>query len=226
MRKMNATEIKKIAIVAMTIDHIAWILLNDMLCSYIMHVIGRITAPIMWFFIAEGCYYTRDWKKYFIRMIGFAVVSHFAYCYYEGIPLWHQTSVMWPLALSVLLINICKSDKLPSLFKILPIILLILGSIPSDWGVLALIMPAVLYKYRHSFRLQSCSIFISGVLAALLTQAPLPYRILQMFVVLSIPILANYNKERGEGNKWFFYIYYPLHLVVLGIYKRILISMI
>jgi len=54
---MNATEIKKIAIIAMTIDHIAWILPNEMLCSYIMHVIGRITAPIMWFFIAGGFNY-------------------------------------------------------------------------------------------------------------------------------------------------------------------------
>ena len=223
---MNATEIKKIAIIAMTIDHIAWILPNKMLCSYIMHVIGRITAPIMWFFIAEGCYYTRDWKKYFIRMMGFAVVSHFAYCYYEGISLWHQTSVMWPLTLSVLLINIGKSDKLPTPFKILPIILLILGSIPSDWGVLALIMPAVLYKCRHSFKLQSYAFAGSSVLAALLTNAPTPYRVLQLFVVLSIPILANYNNERGEGSKMFFYIYYPLHLVFLGIYKRILISMI
>ena len=210
----------------MTIDHIAWILPNDMLCSYLMHVIGRITAPIIWFFLSEGCYYTRDWKKYCIRMMGFAVVSHFAYCYYEGMPLWHQTSVMWPLSLSIVLIKIGNSSNLPNYVKILPVILLILCSIPSDWGVLALIMPAVLYKCRHSFRLQSCSIFISGVLAALLTQAPLPYRILQMFVVLSIPILANYNNERGEGSKWFFYIYYPLHLVILGVYKRILFSMI
>nr|MBQ4453610.1 conjugal transfer protein TraX [Clostridia bacterium] len=226
MRKMNATEIKKIAIVAMTIDHIAWILLNDMLCSYIMHVIGRITAPIMWFFIAEGCYYTRDWKKYFIRMMGFAVVSHFAYCYYEGMPLWHHTSVLWPLALSVILIKICNSSNLPNYVKILPIILLILGSIPSDWGVLALIMPAVLYKCRHSFKIQAGAIAVSGILAALFTQAPWPYRFLQLFVVLSIPILANYNNEQGEGSKWFFYIYYPLHLVFLGIYKRILICMI
>ena len=223
---MNAAEIKKIAIVAMTIDHIAWILPNEMLCSYIMHVIGRITAPIMWFFIAEGCYYTRDWKKYFIRMMGFAVISHFAYCYYEGIPLCHQTSVMWPLSLSIVLIKVGNSSKLPKYNRILPIILLILGSIPSDWGVLALIMPAVLYKCRHSFKLQAIAIVFSSIAAAFLTEAPFPYRILQLFGVLSIPILANYNKERGEGSKWFFYIYYPLHLVVLGISKRILISMI
>ena len=223
---MNATEIKKIAIVAMTIDHIAWFLPNDMFCSYIMHIIGRITAPIMWFFIAEGCYYTRDWKRYFIRMMCFAVISHFAYCYYEGIPLWMQTSVMWPLALSIVLIKIGNSSNLPNYVKILPVILLILCSIPSDWGVLALIMPAVLYKCRHSFKSQAIAIVISSVAAAALTQVPLPYKVLQLFGVLSIPILANYNNERGEGSKWFFYIYYPLHLVYLGIYKKILISMI
>lgn len=210
----------------MTIDHIAWILPNDMYCSYIMHVIGRITAPIMWFFVAEGVYHTKDWKKYFLRMILFAILSHFAYCYYEGMPLWMQTSVMWPLALSVILIKIGNSSNLPNLFKILPIILLIICSIPSDWGVLALIMPAVLYECRHSFKLLAIAIVFSNIAAAFLTEAPFPYRILQLFGVLSIPILANYNKERGEGNKWFFYIYYPLHLVVLGIYKRILISMI
>ena len=210
----------------MTIDHIAWILPNDMYCSYIMHVIGRITAPIMLFFVAEGVYYTKDWKKYFLRMIVFAILSHFAYCYYEGIPLWHQTSVMWPLALSVLLINLCKSDKLPTLFKILPIILLIICSIPSDGGILALLMPAVLYKCRHSFKLQAMAITMSSLAAVFLTNAPLPYRIIQLFGVLSIPILANYNNERGEGSKWFFYVYYPVHLAVLGIYKRILIVLI
>lgn len=223
---MNATEIKKIAIVAMTIDHIAWILPNDMLCSYFMHAIGRITAPIMWFFVAEGVYHTKDWEKYFLRMMMFAILSHFAYCYYEEIPVLMQTSVMWPLALSVLLINICKSDKLPTLFKILPIILLVICSIPSDWGVLALLMPAVLYKCRHSFKLQAMAIIMSSLAAVFLTNAPLPYRIIQLFGVLSIPILANYNNERGEGSRWFFYIYYPLHLVVLGVYKMILISMI
>ena len=224
---MNATETKKIAIFAMTIDHIAWIFpLNNGPLPYFGHVFGRITALIMWFFVSEGCYYTKDWKGYFLRVLVFAIISHFAYCCYEGIPLWYQTSVMWPLALSVLLINICKSEKLPTLLKMLPVILLVLCSIPSDWGVLALIMPAILYKCRHSFKLQAVAIIFSSIAAVFLTDAPFPYRIIQLFAVLSIPILANYNNERGDGNKWFFYIYYPLHLVVLGVYKRILISLI
>ena len=223
---MNATEIKKIAIIAMTIDHIAWILPINTTISYLMHIIGRITAPIMWFFIAEGCCYTKNWKRYFGRMLLFAVISHFAYCFYfyEGC-LYHMlyTSVMWPLTLSILLIKLIETRKIPWWSKILPIILMILCSIHADWGVLALVMPAVLYFCRHSFKKQAIAIAISGIVAVIITDTFLPYRILQLFVSLSIPLLANYNKQRGEGNRWFFYLYYPLHLVVLGVINRILI---
>ena len=224
MKSLDAFKLKMIAIAAMTIDHIAWLLpLNNMAIPYFMHVFGRITAPIMWFMVAEGCLYTKNWKRYFTRMLVFAVISHFAYCFYEGYP-YHllYTSVMWPLALSILLIKLLETDKIPALCKLLPIILLILGSIPSDWGVLALVMPAVLYFCRHSFKEQAAAIVISGIVAAIITDTFLPYKILQLFVCLSIPLLANYNKQRGEGNKWFFYLYYPLHLIVLGVINRIL----
>lgn len=223
MKELDSTQLKMIAIIAMTIDHIAWILPSNTTISYLMHIIGRITAPIMWFFIAEGCYYTKDWKRYFGRMLLFAVISHFAYCFYEGrLSNMLCTSVMWPLALSILLIKLIEARKIPWWSKILPIILMILCSIHADWGVLALVMPAVLYFCRHSFKKQAFAIAISGIVAAIITDTIIPYRILQLFVSLSIPLLANYNKQRGEGNRWFFYLYYPLHLVVLGMINRVL----
>ncbi|MBQ2528969.1 MAG: conjugal transfer protein TraX, partial [Treponema sp.] len=47
------------------------------------------------------------------------------------------------------------------------------------------------------------------------------YGALQIFTFLSIFVLSNYNGERGKwkGMKWFFYIYYPAHLVVVGILR-------
>ena len=50
------------------------------------------------------------------------------------------------------------------------------------------------------------------------------YGILQMFTFLSIPILSCYSGERGKwkGMKWLFYLYYPAHLVVIGIIRIIL----
>ena len=74
--KFNATQLKYIAIIAMTIDHLGWLLYPGLVKGAVpvtMHIIGRLTAPIMWYFIAEGCYYTKNIKKYLI--FSFALVS-------------------------------------------------------------------------------------------------------------------------------------------------------
>ncbi|MFR4068238.1 MAG: TraX family protein [Oscillospiraceae bacterium] len=48
------------------------------------------------------------------------------------------------------------------------------------------------------------------------------YGLLQMAVALSLPVLARYNGLRGKDPrinrvmKWLFYLYYPLHLAILG----------
>ena len=56
-KTLNANTIKLIAILAMTIDHVAWLLFpgypKDAL-PVVMHIVGRLTCPIMCFFIAEG----------------------------------------------------------------------------------------------------------------------------------------------------------------------------
>ena len=55
MRRFNATTIKVIAIIAMTLDHIAYTFVPpESTATYIMRLFGRITAPLMCFFIAEG----------------------------------------------------------------------------------------------------------------------------------------------------------------------------
>ena len=51
----------------MTIDHLGDLLypgMPNVLGANIMHIIGRLTAPIMFFFICEGFFYTKDLKKY------------------------------------------------------------------------------------------------------------------------------------------------------------------
>jgi hypothetical protein len=64
---LNANMIKMIAIIAMTADHIAWMLFpgypTDIL-AIVLHIIGRLTCPIMCYFIAEGYHYTKNINKY------------------------------------------------------------------------------------------------------------------------------------------------------------------
>ena len=78
----NANQLKLIAIAAMTLDHLVWTLFpgyNTEWYVLVFHMIGRLTDPIMWFFIAEGYHYTHDVKKYAGRLFLLAAISHFAY---------------------------------------------------------------------------------------------------------------------------------------------------
>ena len=79
---LNANQLKVVAIAAMTLDHFTDVLFPGYPTEWYflaIHLLGRLTAPIMWFFVAEGYHYTRDWKKYFGRLLGFALLSHFAF---------------------------------------------------------------------------------------------------------------------------------------------------
>lgn len=235
-KKFNANEIKLIAIIAMTIDHLTWVFfpgLQTVWYVYALHIIGRLTAPIMWFFIAEGCHYTRNIRRYIGRLFLFALLSHFAYDFAFGIPflplstgVFNQTSVMWSLAWAALLIRICSEEWIPQWAKNISILAASLISFPSDWSSIAVMCPFFLYAHREDFRAQARDIVLWSFLYAsvyflFLDRA---YGFLQIFTFLTIPILSRYNGERGswKGMKWFFYVYYPAHLLVIGILRLML----
>ena len=233
---LNGNQIKLIAIIAMTIDHLTWVLFpgtQAVWYVFVLHIIGRLTAPIMWFFIAEGCHYTRDPKKYAGRLFLFALISHFAYNFAFGIPFvplstgpFNQTSVMWSLAWAVVLIFLCRSEKIPQWGKILAIIAVCVISFPSDWSSIAVMCPFFLYAHRGNFKKQALDIVLWSFIYALVYFLFLDkvYGVLQLFTALSIPVLARYNGERGnwKGMKWLFYLYYPAHLIIIGILRMIL----
>ena len=83
--------------------------------------------------------------------------------------------------------------------------------------------PFFLYAHRKNFRLQAFDIVLWTFIYAAVYFIFIDklYGVLQMFTFLTIPILAQYNGQRGswKGMKWFFYVYYPAHLVVIGLIR-------
>ena len=233
-KKLSGNHIKFIAILAMTVDHLTWLFFPGFHTEWYviaLHILGRLTAPIMWFFIAEGCRYTRDIKKYVGRLLVFAVISHFAYNFAFGIPfvpsgIFNQTSVMWSLMWGVVLIAVCRMETVPQWAKIAAIVVGCVLSFPSDWSCIAAMCPFFLYAHRSSFKRQSMDIVLwSFVYAAVyFLFIDKLYGALQMCTFLSIPVLSAYNGKRGtwKGMKWFFYAYYPAHLFVIGILRVLL----
>jgi hypothetical protein len=233
---LNANQLKLIAIIAMTIDHLTWTLFPgypSTWYSYAGHIIGRLTAPIMWFFIAEGCFYTHDRKRYILRLALFAVISHFAYAFCFGISpiplgtgLFNQTSIMWPLLLAVIVIDIEENEKLPLWLRLLVIPIACLLAFPSDWSVTPVLASLCLYYHRGNFKRQSLDIVLWSALyaAAYMLLINRAYGLVQLCTCLTIPLLKRYNGTKGSGNymKWLFYIYYPAHLILIGILRILL----
>lgn len=245
MKRLDSNVIKIIAILAMTIDHVAWAVFPGYpteALPLVMHTIGRITCPIMCYFVAEGYHHTKDVNKYTKRLFLFAFISHFAYIlasdsfadvrsfipFYYG-DILNQTSVMWPLAWGLVMLRVANSQRIKASLKPILIILICLITFPSDWSCVASLCILAFGTNRGNLRAQMLWMTFYVAIYSLVYFLALDrvYGIMQMGVVLSIPIIMMYNGKRCGGKtfnrvmKWLFYAYYPLHLLIIGIFRLV-----
>ena len=238
---LNSNELKLVAIIAMTVDHIAWAMFDGYPTAPLpifMHIIGRLTCPIMCYFIAEGYHYTKNINKYTFRLFAFAFISHFAYIFASNafvdfksfIPFYYgdflnQTSVMWSLAWGLVMLRIADSKKIKLTCKVLLVILICIITLPSDWSCIASLCIMAIGTNRNNLKKQMAWMIFYVALYSLVYFFAIDkvYGVLQMGIILSIPIIAMYNGSRGKNEKinkfmkWFFYIFCPAHLFVIGL---------
>lgn len=233
---LNANQLKLIAILAMTLDHLTWTLFPGYSTEWyviLFHIIGRLTAPIMWFFIAEGFHYTHDIKKYAIRLFVLAAISHFTYNFCFGMSpvpfqttVFNQTGVVWSLAWGLVLLYIYEEKQWQLWQKVLITIVICLVTFPSDWSCIATMAILAIGTNRGNFKKQMAHMMLWTAMYAIVYFIFIDkvYAIIQLGTCLTIPFLYFYNGKRGsfKGMGKLFYIYYPLHLVICGIIRVIL----
>lgn len=243
-RRLDANMLKLIAILAMTADHLAWLLFpgySTEPIALLLHVIGRLTCPIMCYFIAEGYHYTRSVRRYAARLFIFALISHFAYVFASGdyVDAWsfvpfsrgsvlNQTSVMWSLAWGLVMLCINDAERLKTWAKTLLVLLICFVAFPADWSCIASLCVISIGANRGNARRQiAWCVFYVLIYAAVYAIALDPlYGWLQLCAALSVPLLRLYNGRRGADPrlnrimKWGFYVYYPLHLAIIGFLRE------
>lgn len=248
MKKIfNKVHLQIIAVIAMTIDHIAWLIFpgySHHPVAILCHILGRIAFPIMAFFIAEGYHYTKDKKKYILRLFIFSLISHIPYmltsisfneygwlslipfCTGVGITRFlNQTSVLFAYLIGLLMLCVNNSKKLNSVVKTLLILLLALVAFPSDWSSIASLIVLAIGSSRDNKikQLLLSAMWIGIYIIVYYFALDKIYALIQLGVLLTIPLLMLYNGKKSKSNKvnktmkWFFYIYYPLHLLILGV---------
>ena len=135
---LNANTLKLIAVCAMVLDHWATVFLPANSAGFwYIRMAGRIAAPIMCFFIAEGYHYTSDLKRYIRRLLLFAVISHIPYNLYFGhniFAVWESTDVMVSLFLGLVALSAYQKESLQKGIKYLIIAVCCLLAYSADWN--------------------------------------------------------------------------------------------
>ncbi|MBQ7985640.1 MAG: hypothetical protein IJ304_00025 [Clostridia bacterium] len=222
MRKLilglSGNQLKILAVIFMTIDHIGLHLFPGI---QIFRIIGRLSFPIFAFTFAEGCKYTKNRTRHFLVLCLFAVLCQAVYTY--AMNSLYQ-NILVTLALSALVIyafDFAKKTRnflsyvlaiavLISVFFICFILPASVGrGFAIDYGFYGVMLPVLCYLGKTK---QEKILLLS---MGLLLLAP-NIGTIQLFSLISVPIIALYNETRGKWRmKNFFYIYYPLHLVVI-----------
>ena len=221
---LTNNQLKIIAMASMLVDHI-----GEMFYPFnpVFKIIGRLAFPIFAFMVAEGALHTKNRARYLAVIAGMGVIFQIVYfvfmkSLYMGILITFSLSIGAIYCIdalinknSVLIKVIASLIMLAILFvsAVMPVLLEDKG-FAVDYTVLGVALPvAVYYSKTKLTKLISTAIIL---VAIALTAIDMVNGYVQFFLLLAIPLLALYNGKRGKYKlKYVFYIFYPLHLVVL-----------
>ena len=220
---LTGNQLKLLAVISMTLDHTG--LMFEWLqpeTRELLRILGRLAFPIFAYMIAEGCRHTRNMGRYFATLAVSGVVCQAVYLVF--LRSWYMC-VFITFSLSVGLIWLAmtaKTKKKPiwyaAFFAGVLVAFFLAEVLPEllpntdyaiDYDFIGVVLPVCVFLCSEKWlRLAVCGV----LLAALAFYA---FQI-QWFSLLALPLLALYNGKRGKWKlKWFFYIYYPAHMVVL-----------
>ena len=223
---LTNNQLKIIAMISMVIDHIGVYFFPSVTW---LRIIGRIAFPIYAYLIAEGCRYTRNRTKYLGIIGAMAILFQIVYfvfmsSLYQGILVTFSLSIIIIFSVEAL---IKGKGAMARIFAILSLgFALFIGFVCPrlfaeqgfviDYNIWGISLPVLMY-FAPSKKIRVILVVIFIALMALLSNS------IQWWALMAVPFIALYNGERGKAKmKYFFYIFYPLHLVLLFLIKIIL----
>lgn len=229
---LSGNVLKILAAISMLADHVGLLFFPHVIA---FRIVGRIAMPIFAFMIAEGCRYTRNKLRYFLSVFLLALLCQTAYYLYDGDT---YMSILVTFSLSILMLFAMQSFKRAllrkdglwrkigagALFVVSVVAAWLLNqALEIDYGFFGCMLPvfaglpaspdpktpSAFDKWdRLPVRVTCLAI---GMLLLALAQSGI-----QAWSFLALPLLFLYSGKRGKRKmKYFFYIFYPVHLLVL-----------
>ena len=228
---MNRNILKYIAVIAMLSDHLALVFVGmDNPLGVAMRVFGRLTAPIMCYFLVEGYMHTRSKKKYALRLLIFAFISQVPFSYLlTGRFFSDKFNMIFTLFLCFMML--LTLEKIESrVLKFILVLMIYSVCDYCDWGVVAPLWVMAFAMLRNDKKKLClvyaliCIFWVVRSTAMAVSDGGMWYEGLwQAGSLAFIPFIYLYNGESGKSSKfskWFFYWFYPLHILIIAVIYR------
>ena len=234
---LNGNQLKLIAVISMLCDHAAIRLLayglipalyvagKDTVAEcwnqafWILRSVGRMAFPIYVFLLTEGFCHTRNRRRYALRLGVFALISEITFDLLVYGKIWdtHSQNVFFTLFLGVLMLTAMdwigrNTDAAHSQYRQMAVIVgaaLLAWFLRTDYDAAGIMLIAVLFWFRLTPD--------TACLAGFVLMAAAEFRPVYIpGLAVSFFLIRCYNGTRGSWKgKWFFYLVYPVHLLVL-----------
>ena len=236
IRCLNGNTLKIIAAVCMVIDHVGLLFF-----PYVIEfrIIGRLAFPIFAFMISEGARYTKNKLKYFSTMFILALICQTVYFFFDSGSTYMCILVTFSVAIPLIyVLQFVKAGILsPKSSFTVKIIYAFTGILAVfavkainsfleiDYGFWGCLLPAFasltdfrgieIPKWLDKLQLDTIPVRLLFFSVGLFLLAG-SVKSIQIYALLAVPLLLLYSEKRGKYKlKYFFYLFYPLHLVFL-----------
>ena len=223
----TTTGLKLIAVFSMLIDHfgaaffVIYTSYYDSLQDFagadviyqVFRGIGRTAFPIFCFILVEGFYHTRNRYRYLIRLLLFSALSEIPFDLALQDKMWETGMqnvffTLWIGCAALLLIEKVRCcNRGDAVFRTsLSMVIGMAGMLlayflKTDYSAYGVLLILVFYWFRCDRR-KAC---LCGFLCMIWEWLCFP----------AFLLIYHYNGQKGKNLKYFFYLFYPLHLLVL-----------
>ena len=227
IRIFSGAQLKYIAFLSMLIDHVNKALMYPLLTengflryvSDVFDILGRVAFPIFMFFLVEGFFKTGNRFKYLLNLIVFGIISEIPFDLFQSAVLFQPNSnnVMFTLALALVMIWVIDELKVPKSYIIPPvlwfpvsiIIVITVCLLSMIWGLDYEYHGILIAYFFYIFRNNPILSIIGGYLSIFKTP----------WALIGFGLTLTYNGKRGKQNKILNYLFYPVHLLILGLLR-------
>ena len=200
--KLNAFYLKVIALISMTVDHYGYFIEPD---NDLYRIIGRLAFVIFAYMVANAYLHTSNRLKHGLILLGFGLAIDVVLLLTNN---YYFSNIFITLAIGYFLIYCYDTKKYLLMIPFLAIPFFI----NIDYGFYGILLILACYIFFDKIHL----LFVTNIALIAIFSHFNELNTIQYYSCLGILLLALYNQERGYKLKYFFYIYYPLHIIIIN----------